>query len=340
MVCRFSFSLILLLGFLACSTSTRLDVDDLGLPECLAQKNEEGYIQQFPKNFDEFSVLFAWNGERDEPGELYDDFQAYIDYWFELISTKKFKENEKYIIEICKNGEWQPNGIDYFQDQSIAYIKNQQAYYLINDLEEKQAFSVLLFLFHSSGSEYDEEFANHLDTERSKMLKSLFQISDELPIENVVESYSVDVNGDGVADKINVLQNQQEEDEFDRNHFGLDVQILLNKGNDFSEWKRGKGIIFSKIESCSSEGFSGIEFKDNQLHVYQQTCREYNILVDAKSIFQLKNGELLLVQHQEEYFNKADHEEEIPSRKWTSSEFGKVKFEDISSDFWRKLHGF
>ena len=329
----------MLLGLIACSTSTRLDVADLSLQESLAQKNEEQFIKQFPKDFDEFSELFAWDGEREEPGELYDEYEAYINYWYHLIAKEKFRDNEKYILSICQNAEWQPNGIDYFQDKAIAYIKEKDAFYLINNAEEKEAFRVLLFLFHSSGSVYDEEFGDQLNDRNKEMLKSLF-ISTESSVKmTVVETYSMDLDLDGVLDQVNVIQNSKLDDEYDKNHFGLTIQLMRGVDDRFEEWKRNENLIFSVGSNCVSEGFDGVVVEGDKLTIFQQGCYDYNILINSSVTFECVEGSVYLSNYREEYFNKADHDEEIPARNWTSNDFGILKFEDVSSELWHKLRG-
>lgn len=336
---KLKFSLIVFL-FLSCNTSSRVDVAELNLQESFEQKDDQQFLEEFPKNFEQFHILFGWDTELDKPGELYTEYEEYIDRWFSLLSSDKNANNEKYIVEICKGAQWEPKGIDYFQDCTIEHIKKNRKYHILNDLNHADAHLVILFLFHSSGSTYDEEFASNLDPTKKEMMRSLF-----LPFEgevisnddtNIVETYSVDLDGDKITDQISVVRNKDIEDKYDRDHFGLQIELRKGRGNDFTKWKSNTKLIAQPQTSCISNGFDGISIGENEFTIIQQTCYDYTILVTSYASFNFKNGEVYLSEYREEFFDKANHEAEIPSESWTPSDFGKLKFEDVTIDLIKK----
>lgn len=340
---RLEFAFILFL-FFSCTTSPRVDVSDVSFQHSLEQKNEQQFLKQFPKDFNQFHKLFGWDAELDRPGELYSEFEDYINYWFLLLSNNKNESNEKYIVEICKEAEWEPKGIDHFQDGTIAYIKKHKKYHLINDLNHNDAHSVILFLFHSSGSTYDKEFASNLDATKREMLSSLFLTSEgELYSEdnaNIVETYSIDLDGDQIMDQINVLQNKEIDDKYDRSHFGLVIELRKGQGSEFVKWKSNENIVFQPENSCVSNGFDSVYLSEGKFTISQQTCYDYTILVNSYASFRFGKGQVYLSEYREEFFDKANHEAEIPTQTWTQSDFGKVKFEDVSTNMFLEMRKF
>lgn len=165
----------LLLLFISCKTSSQHDVISLTLQESFIAKNEAQFLEQFPKNFDQFHGYFGWNQVNDEPEELYSESNAYIDYWFELVSKDQYKKYEKSIVGISANGKWEADAVNYFQDKSLEFIKEKRKYYLINDLDNTKAKSVLFFLFDSPHPVLDADFTSNLNTSKKKIVDELFK---------------------------------------------------------------------------------------------------------------------------------------------------------------------
>ena len=326
----------------SCSrTTSQVGTQNLSLEESFEKKDEQQFLKQFPTNFEEFHQLFGWDGANDKPGELYEAYEGYVDHWFSLISTKTGEHYEKYIIDICKGAEWQPKGIDHFQNGTIAYIKEQRKYALINDLNEADAFTVLFFLFHSPDSEYDEEFGANLDLAKGKMLRSLFLLEEEeveSEEEGTIESYLIDLNGDRTLDKIRIVEDYSAEDEYDRSHFGLLIELQKGEGKGFQQWESNERLFFRAQNGCISEGFDTIYVNQNEFTIIQQGCYDYTVLVNSSATFIAENGEVYLSNYEESFFDKQDHDKEIPARKWTQADFGKVKLEDVTVDFLSLIH--
>jgi len=166
---------LLLFIFICCKNWSQHEVDILNLQQSFEAKNETEFLNQFPKDFNQFHSYFGWNAVTNEPEELYEVSNDFINYWFDLLNKVKYKEYENKIIGICTNGKWEADGVNYFRDKSINYIKEKQKYYLINDLNDTEAKSVLFFLFDSPHPQYDADFTSNLSTEKQHILHKLFK---------------------------------------------------------------------------------------------------------------------------------------------------------------------
>ena len=59
--------------------------------------------------------------------------------WYELISVKNDKKYEIKAINICLDGKWDADAINYYQDKTLEFIKSKEKFYLINNLDSKTA---------------------------------------------------------------------------------------------------------------------------------------------------------------------------------------------------------
>ncbi len=153
----------------------------------------------------------------------------------------------------------------------------------------------------------------------------------------VLNEYLTDLNNDKIKDKIIVYKNLKYTDKFDQEHFKLPMEIFLGTSSGFISWKKNNNIIFSKDESCSTEGFSTISTKNSYFTIESQICYDYNISVNTYTTFKVDKNEIVLHKYGEEYFDKANHENKIPTKIWTTKDFGSLKFEDVTEKFLTKL---
>ncbi len=235
-------SFILLLS-IACNTTNKQVIEKsiTKLKESYVSKDEAEFLNQFPKEFDSFTNYFGWDEANDKPQELYDVANEYIDYWFDLIS--KYKKHEKDIINLCKQGIWQPDAVNYLQDKTLAYIKRNKKYALINELSDDEAKSVLFFLFVNNHSYLEDKFVSNLTTAKKKVLdglvkKDLFNNNKNPDLESSIETFykisdyvgfehyiikDIDINNDKIQDKV-VSANPYEGDE---------LLLFINKNDTY-----------------------------------------------------------------------------------------------------------
>lgn len=234
--------LIIFFTLFSCNTSKKQDIEITSekLQESFESKNEDSFLYQFPKDFDCFRVYFGWDNINDKPQYLYNEANDYIDYWFNLLN--KHKQHEKDLISICEHGSWEPDAVNYLQDKTIQFIKNKKKYYLINELSDEDAKSVLFFLFDKPQPKLDAEFTSKLTLKKKNIIEDLFKTAyfdaNENPdpvdaeatyqlkeFENNDHYFirNLDINNDGVSDKIVSATSYQ----------GNELLLFINKGNSF-----------------------------------------------------------------------------------------------------------
>lgn len=120
---------------------------------------------------------------------------------------------------------------------------------------------------------------------------------------------------------------------FGSNHFGLPIKILKGTKNGFKDWKTNNKAIYSFQSNCVSEGFDKIVYRNNFFTIESQACYDYTILVHGYITFQVVEDEIYLYKYGEEYFDKANHDREIPTQTWTAKDFGQIKFENVDEQF-------
>ncbi|KUJ54986.1 hypothetical protein AR686_15645 [Chryseobacterium aquaticum subsp. greenlandense] len=154
---------------------------------------------------------------------------------------------------------------------------------------------------------------------------------------SVVKQIIQDLDGDGIKDKIEVYKNTSLKDQFEQEHFSLPIKIFKGTQSGFELWKENKNLVYSVDNNCVSEGFSNIVVKGNYFTIEAQSCYDYNVLVDGFTTFKVENNDIFLYKYGEEYFDKSNHDKEIPSKVWTQKNFSKVRFQDVNESFLRKL---
>ncbi|NMR34596.1 hypothetical protein HIO71_10295 [Chryseobacterium aquaticum] len=196
--------------------------------------------------------------------------------------------------------------------------------------------------FEGSTTQPDMQLKNIKPLEKLD-LKSLIKNSrkgNEIESRNsasVVKQIIQDLDGDGIKDKIEVYKNTSLKDQFEQEHFSLPIKIFKGTQNGFELWKENKNLGYSADNNCVSEGFSNIVVKGNYFTIEAQSCYDYNVLVDGFTTFKVENNDIFLYKYGEEYFDKSNHDKEIPSKVWTQKDFSKVRFQDVNESFLRKL---
>lgn len=186
------------------------------LTHAFNSKDEIDFLNLFPSNFHSFLHFFGWNEDSNQPEKLYDQANDYIDYFFELINKKEHRKFEHKLIEIAKNGKWQADGIQYFQDRSMAFIKKNKRYELIDELEFEEAKSVLFFLLDGPHPQFDPKFTSELSNYKQHIVYDLFanefaKWNEEKSHARNLDSYlsnahyftrNIDLNNDSLMDKV------------------------------------------------------------------------------------------------------------------------------------------
>jgi hypothetical protein len=153
----------------------------------------------------------------------------------------------------------------------------------------------------------------------------------------IVVQYDYDLNSDGIIDKIILYQNDEEKGEFEKKHFGLPMEIKRGlPNNTYQTWYTNDLIIPKNNFNCATEGFNTIVFKDNYFTIENQICSDY-IEISSYTTFKVIGRNIILHKYGETYFDKAEHDRQIPSKTWGIKDFTNVNFEDVTDDFLIKL---
>ena len=338
------------------------DADEELIVTAVDSKNEKYFEYWYKKEnlIHEFSYSFVpinykWFANLDDDNEKeiiraqgYEDGVDYAIY--------KIKDNEE-IVQLYfnpglkdskyadKNFWAYPNDIkDIIVDQDRKLLVSLNNNYPRDDdhtIPDNQKKLPFIF-FEGSTTQPDMQLKNIKPLEKLD-LKSLIKNSrKENAIESrnsasVVKQIIQDLDGDGIKDKIEVYKNTSLKDQFEQEHFSLPIKIFKGTQNGFELWKENKNLVYSADNNCVSEGFSNIVVKGNYFTIEAQSCYDYNVLVDGFTTFKIENNDIFLYKYGEEYFDKSNHDKEIPPKVWTQKDFSKVKFQDVNESFLRKL---
>lgn len=195
------------------------------LKQAFDDKKDALFLEQFPSDFYQLVEYFGWYDENAQPNGLYEESYGYIDYFFDLLYMERHKEFEDKMLRIAENGRWQADGVNYFQDKVLEYIKDKERYSLIDRLSTDEAKSVLFFLFDGPYPVLDTELSSNLSASKKEILLELFEtdfygnnkgpdpildeegnlvtytLSDYIGTEHFFIR-DIDVNNDGISDKI------------------------------------------------------------------------------------------------------------------------------------------
>lgn len=145
------------------------------LEQSFLSKHEQEFMESFPKDFSTFNATFGWNEELNKAEPLYENSNAYIEYWFSLLQKPQYMQYEKSIISISKNGKWDADAVNYFQKNALEYIKGNNKYSLLNSLSENDLRSVLSFLLDSPHPKPDTILISHLTPEKQRIAKEVLK---------------------------------------------------------------------------------------------------------------------------------------------------------------------
>lgn len=241
---------------------------------------------------------------------------------YNLYNIFLYKINKEYIVKDRLCSEESVN----IQDNSIANIylldQTNNSWKLIKQLKEN-----VLPPYHDN---------NYF----LKLFPELFSFDKVLKLNenrNIAYSYDFDLDQDGIKDKIILYKNDKEKGEFEKIHFGLPMEIKKGlPNNTFETWYENNHIIPKNSFNCATEGFNTVVFKDNYFTIENQVCSDY-IEISSYITFKVIGNNIVLHKYGERYFDKADHEKQIPSKIWGIKDFQNVNFDEVTDDFLVKL---
>jgi hypothetical protein len=64
----------------------------ISIEKSFSEKNEQQFLELFPKNFNAFKNTFGWDDKNNVPKPLYYDSEKYIRYFFSLLEKPQNKK--------------------------------------------------------------------------------------------------------------------------------------------------------------------------------------------------------------------------------------------------------
>lgn len=152
----------------------------------------------------------------------------------------------------------------------------------------------------------------------------------------VYDSASVIVNNKKY--EIYVLEKSDLKDAENAQHNSNSILILSNQVEGLIKLKENNKIVFAYNSNCPSDGFEKIVAKNEYFTIEQSFCAS-NLFVNSYTTFKIddKTNAVLLSKYGEEYTDRNNPEKDLPTKTWTSKDFGKVNFEDVNETFIIKL---
>lgn len=138
--------------------------------------------------------------------------------------------------------------------------------------------------------------------------------------------------------KVVVLEKNTERNNEANAHFNLPLLILEKKGNDYVEIKRNLNLVFEYDDNCPANGYESIISKGNYFTIQQSSCVDF-LFVNCYTTFKIDelSNEILLHKYGEEYLDRSNPDKQIPSKTWSTKDFGILKFENVNWNALMKL---
>lgn len=129
--------------------------------------------------------------------------------------------------------------------------------------------------------------------------------------------------------KILVLEKNESEIKLNSQHNSNPILIYDGSTKKYEN----NNLIFRFNENCPADGFQRVISKNIFFTIEQSYCKDF-MFVQSYSTFRIDGrGDILLHKYGEEYTDRSDPDKDIPSKIWTSKDFGVVKFEDVNEEF-------
>jgi hypothetical protein len=184
----------------------------------------------------------------------------------------------------------------------VALQKNGNGNYLINNI-------------------LNDEYLNFKD-DTSKKEQNGFYVLDSINLNTQTDTY-----------KISVLEKIENKNKKNAQHNSNPI-ILYKNGKKIAQ---NNNLIYPYNDNCPADGFQRIVSKNNYFTIEQTYCKDF-MFVQSYTTFKINDdGSILLHRYGEEYTDRSNPDKDIKNIIKTPKEFGRIKFENITGDFLRKL---
>ena len=281
--------------------------------------SDEKFIADFPKSYTAFVATYGWNEEKDAPSPLYDESEAHIARFFQII-----EKNPKYsskIYDIAQDGRWQADAVNIFQTKALAYIKNHKGdfcTYLEKVRDAKKIKFIYYFLMDKPTATPNLiELSEKCSEENRKLLETAVKeykakttsgktgAASSGDLESFVpkgfvtiEKIATDYNGDGNQDVILIIAPNNEKtisiEESEKAGKKRQLVILKSKGNDeYVLDIKNENVIPCLKCNAPADSYSDLKVKNNEFRFTK--ISGYNSQVELTTFtFKYEQNEWLL----------------------------------------------
>lgn len=137
------------------------DTIKLEIVKAYNQKNCLYFLDNFPRTFEEFLLLFGID-DNDGPMPLYDQALTYIDYFFQCwIASDR---SALFCLNIIVNGTWEPDAVNYFQ-KKMRNLFVEESNFILNALSQyhnEEIQSIFYFILDGPHPRNNNSFIKEL----------------------------------------------------------------------------------------------------------------------------------------------------------------------------------
>lgn len=165
--------------------------------------------------------------------------------------------------------------------------------------------------------------ANKISNKQTIALPKGFYILDSTMINLKTRNY-----------KILTLEKEEIKNKDNAQHNSNPIVILEKTNNKYFEKNSNYDLVFKYDDNCPADGYGGIVSKNNYFTIQQIFCMDF-LFVNSYTTFKINENTNTIYLHKygEEYTNRNNPDEKIPARIWTTKDFGRIKFENVTEDF-------
>lgn len=159
--------------------------------------------------------------------------------------------------------------------------------------------------------------------------QSKYQVPDDFYVHD-----SACVITKNVSYKIVSLEKIAEKNNKSHSHF--DLPIIVLKNNILLE--KNIDIILGNDDNCPADTYDGMFVEGSHFTIQQTFCADF-LFVHVYTTFKIdeKTNSIILQEYAEKYTDRSNPDRVIPSKTWTSNDFGKVLFQETNEALLKKL---
>nr|WP_294926589.1 SH3 domain-containing protein [uncultured Flavobacterium sp.] len=292
-------TIIILSIFISCSLKSQNAEETItNLKSAFAKNDDKLFLENFPKNYNQFVSYFGWNDSLDKPYPLYKESTKYIDKFFNIITKDKNQESLDLLVDISLGGKYQADGVSYLKmNIEKLFIKNPNLSCKLLKNRKSQEIDSFWHFYLDSPQPLTSvpDYLKNLKTNCKEVYFSLEKEIKTIQKENLVSEITTKnktnklnliidfipkgyfvldslpgyIDNDKFLDKIIILANNQE---FKNNESRLFLLLLNNSNKGYSLKMKSPNVI-PCIKCAGGTGgedaYSDLVFQNNILSFSQ-----------------------------------------------------------------------